>query len=84
MSRPQSVDRQVVMLFAGVRGYLDRIDLNRIGEFESRLHTFLASSALLYPFLRALSEGVDVEDGLFRAVLERFVDAFLATPSSGR
>lgn len=77
--RPQSVDRQIFMLFAGVKGFLDRIELGSIGEFEARLHTFLSSSALLYPFLRALSEGMDVEDGLFRSVLGEFSAAFRAS-----
>jgi F-type H+-transporting ATPase subunit alpha len=34
---PVPVEEQVVGLFAGVRGYLDKIDLGRVGAFESGL-----------------------------------------------
>jgi F-type H+-transporting ATPase subunit alpha len=31
------VEEQVVAIFAGVRGYLDKIDIGRVGAFESGL-----------------------------------------------
>jgi F-type H+-transporting ATPase subunit alpha len=34
---PVPVEEQVIGLFAGVRGYLDKIPVGKIGEFESRL-----------------------------------------------
>ncbi len=34
---PVPVDEQVVAIFAGVRGYLDKIDVAKIGRFESQL-----------------------------------------------
>mmetsp|Transcript_14605 Transcript_14605/g.28281 ORF Transcript_14605/g.28281 Transcript_14605/m.28281 type:complete len:554 (+) Transcript_14605:61-1722(+) len=33
--QPMPVHEQVVVIFAGVRGYLDPIDLKRVGEFEA-------------------------------------------------
>src|SRR4051812_45126378 len=33
---PLPVEEQVVAIFAGVRGYLDRIDVGRVGTFESQ------------------------------------------------
>ena len=35
--RPLPVEEQVVAIFAGVRGYLDKIDVGRIGAFEAQL-----------------------------------------------
>ena len=35
--KPVPVEDQVVAIFAGVRGYLDRIDVGKIGRFESQL-----------------------------------------------
>ena len=32
--KPVPVEEQVVAIFAGMRGYLDRIDVGRIGAFE--------------------------------------------------
>ncbi|MGF1624577.1 MAG: F0F1 ATP synthase subunit alpha [Alphaproteobacteria bacterium] len=34
---PMPVEEQVVAIFAGVRGFLDRIAINQIGEFERQL-----------------------------------------------
>src|ERR1700756_3643808 len=35
--KPLQVEEQVVAIFAGVRGYLDRIDVGRVGAFEQTL-----------------------------------------------
>jgi len=35
--KPVPVEEQVVGLFAGVRGYLDRIEVGKVGRFESQL-----------------------------------------------
>ncbi len=35
--RPVPVEEQVVAIFAGTRGYLDKIQTNQVGEFERRL-----------------------------------------------
>jgi F-type H+/Na+-transporting ATPase subunit alpha len=34
--KPVPVEEQVVAIFAGVRGYLDRIDIGRVGAFEAQ------------------------------------------------
>ena len=41
--KPVPIEEQVVAIFAGVRGYLDKIDIGRIGAFESSLLTELKS-----------------------------------------
>jgi F-type H+-transporting ATPase subunit alpha len=41
--RPVPVEEQVVAIFAGVRGYLDKVDVGRIGAFESQFLTELKS-----------------------------------------
>ncbi|PHK96194.1 F0F1 ATP synthase subunit alpha [Pseudoroseomonas rhizosphaerae] len=35
--KPVPVEEQVISLFAGVRGYLDKIPVNKVGAFESQL-----------------------------------------------
>jgi F-type H+-transporting ATPase subunit alpha len=35
--KPIPVEEQVVAIFAGVRGYLDKLDLGRVGPFEAQL-----------------------------------------------
>ena len=38
---PQTVAKQVAVIYAGVNGYLDDIPIGRVKEFESRLHDSL-------------------------------------------
>jgi F-type H+-transporting ATPase subunit alpha len=35
--RPLPIEEQVVAIFAGVRGYLDKFDVGRVGSFEAQL-----------------------------------------------
>ena len=35
--KPVPVEEQVVAIFAGTRGYLDKIDTDRVGDFESQM-----------------------------------------------
>ncbi len=41
--RPLPVEEQVVAIFAGVRGYLDKIDVGRVGAFEAQFVSDLKS-----------------------------------------
>jgi F-type H+-transporting ATPase subunit alpha len=43
--KPVPVEEQVVALFAGVRGYLDKLDVNKIGRFEAQLLMELKAKA---------------------------------------
>jgi F-type H+-transporting ATPase subunit alpha len=73
---PLSVDKQVFLIFAGVRGFLDRVEVSRVAAFEAGLHALLDSSALLYPFYRNLCEGIDLGDELFEFLLEPYTTSF--------
>src|SRR6202453_3364993 len=41
--RPLPIEEQVVAIFAGVRGYLDKFDVSRVGAFEASFITELKS-----------------------------------------
>jgi F-type H+-transporting ATPase subunit alpha len=43
--QPVPVEEQVLAIFAGTRGYLDKLPLNRVGEFEQRMLAELKSRA---------------------------------------
>jgi proton translocating ATP synthase F1 alpha subunit len=73
---PLSVDKQLFLIFAGVRGFLDKVETSRVAEFESGLHRLMDSSALLHPFYRSLCEGSDLENELFEFLLEPYSAAF--------
>lgn len=42
--QPLSAEEQVPLIYAGVNGYLDSIDINRIAEFESSFLSYLKSN----------------------------------------
>jgi F-type H+-transporting ATPase subunit alpha len=41
--KPLPIEEQVVAIFAGVRGYLDKLDIGRIGAYEAAFITELKS-----------------------------------------
>ena len=43
--KPVPVEEQVISLFAGVRGYLDRIEVSKVGAFESQLLASIKANA---------------------------------------
>ena len=43
--KPVAVEDQVIAIFAGTRGYLDRLPLNKVGDFENRLLSDMKATA---------------------------------------
>ncbi|MCC7348456.1 MAG: F0F1 ATP synthase subunit alpha [Variibacter sp.] len=43
--KPVPVEEQVVAIFAGTRGYLDKVAVNKVGEFERRMLSEMKSRA---------------------------------------
>jgi len=41
---PMPVEKQVIILYAGVNGYLDDVAVDKLGDFETSLHTFMEAS----------------------------------------
>jgi F-type H+-transporting ATPase subunit alpha len=69
---PYPVEDQVVVIFAGTRGYLDKIDLGRIGAFEKQLLSELKAEGQIIGAIRDAREiKKDVE-----AKLVGFLDDF--------
>ena len=75
--KPVPVEEQVVALFAGVRGYLDKLEVGKIGRFESQLLIELKSrEPAIIDSIRADREiKPDVEKKLI-AFLDSFVKTF--------
>jgi F-type H+-transporting ATPase subunit alpha len=38
------VEKQVIILYAGVNGYLDDVAVDKLDDFETSLHTFMEAS----------------------------------------
>ena len=77
--QPVAVEDQVVALFAGTRGYLDKVSVAQVGEFERRLLSELkASEPAIIDSIRTDREiKKDVEAKLV-AFLDRFTKSFAA------
>jgi F-type H+/Na+-transporting ATPase subunit alpha len=40
---PQPVEKQIVIIYAGTKGYLDSIEVGKLSEYEKQLYSFLES-----------------------------------------
>lgn len=54
--KPLSVEKQILMIFAGVKGYLDKLELGELKEYEKKLYHDVEFSALFFPLYRGLSK----------------------------
>jgi F-type H+-transporting ATPase subunit alpha len=74
--RPLPVEEQVVAIYAGVRGYLDKLPVNKVTEFEERLLSEVrANGEDLLETIRTEGEISDATE----AKLKEFVDKFAAS-----
>jgi F-type H+-transporting ATPase subunit alpha len=74
---PYPVENQVVVIFAGTRGYLDKVDVGKVGAFERALLSELAVEGELLTSIRTNREiKKDVEPKLV-AFLDDFTKRFL-------
>ncbi|PVV04786.1 hypothetical protein BB560_000708 [Smittium megazygosporum] len=75
---PLSVEQQVVIIFSGVNGFLDRIPVNRIVEYESQLLPYMTSNHkdILDSIATSGKLEPDVEKRL-RDILAAFTKSFL-------
>ena len=75
--KPVPVEEQVVAIFAGTRGYLDRIQVGQVGEFERRLLSEIKSRApeILGAIRTELQISGDTEKKLV-AFLDDFAKSF--------
>ena len=70
---PLSVEEQVVSIFAGVRGYLDEIEVNEVTRFEQGLLSEIRSNG--EAILTSIRNEQELSDDTDKALTE-FVDAY--------
>ena len=74
---PMAVEEQVVSIFSGVRGYLDRIDLNDVNRFEREfLSDMRANHGALLEEIRTSREMSADSDKALTAILAEFAKKF--------
>ena len=74
---PLGFEEQTCVIFAGTNGYLDGIAVNRVGEYEAELLSFLHSShADLLQLIRDTKDLGDEAKGKLKAALDAFGKQF--------
>jgi len=76
---PYPVENQVVAIWAATKGYLDRVPLDKVGDYESDLLDHLARHTNV---LTDIAETKDLSDqtmAAMKAAVEQFTNDFLAT-----
>jgi F-type H+-transporting ATPase subunit alpha len=71
---PVSSEKQVVLIYAGIKGYLDNIDVSKVGAFEKELIRSLNSNK---PEILEVLENTKVLDDKTDASLAEFLDGFV-------
>ena len=70
---PQKVERQIVIIYAGTNGHLDKLPVESLGRYESELHAYIETAD------KALFEDIAkkkvLDDGL-KARLNKVIGAF--------
>jgi len=75
---PMPIEEQVAVIFAGTRGYLDGVDLGRIGAYEKQLLSELKASAPeIMNAIRADREIKKPTEELLIAFLDKFTKSFV-------
>jgi F-type H+-transporting ATPase subunit alpha len=76
---PLPMKKQVLILYAGTRGYLDALPLSRLGEYEARLYDFAEQRyPKIYEDLEARQAFDEDLETQVKAMLEEFNSLFIA------
>ncbi len=76
--RPLPVEEQVVVIYAGVRGYLDKLQITQISDFEQKLLAELRSSGSeILDALRSEKEISDATEEKLKGFVDNFAKGFV-------
>ena len=74
---PLASEEQVILLYAGVNGYMDTIEVNQISEFEDQLmETIKKDYANILDDIRSSNTLSDESEDLLKKALDSFLDNF--------
>jgi F-type H+-transporting ATPase subunit alpha len=77
--QPLPVEKQVLLIYAGTNGYLDRVATGDVGTYETELYRFF--DARHSNVMKTLAEKKQIDDALksdVNAALKEFGEQFLA------
>jgi F-type H+-transporting ATPase subunit alpha len=74
---PVAVEKQVVIIYAGTRGYIDKLEIAHIGAYEKGLYDFIEKKyPTIYENIRVKKSLDDQTEALLKKALEEFGTAF--------
>jgi F-type H+-transporting ATPase subunit alpha len=74
---PQTVEKQIVIIYAGTKGYVDRLAIGQIAAYEKGLHDFIEKQyPAIYESLRAKKSLDDQTETTLKKALDEFATAF--------
>jgi F0F1-type ATP synthase alpha subunit len=73
-NQPLPISHQIAILYAGIFGYLDNVDLNEINKREKDIINFISSFDIFTPYLEELPNirDFDVKNNPFRYMLDLY------------
>lgn len=75
--KPLPVEQQVIIIFAGVNGFLDKLDVKKVVEFEAKLIPYVQNNhPELFDTIRNEGEIKDATNKKLREVLTKFLTSF--------
>jgi F-type H+-transporting ATPase subunit alpha len=73
--KPLPVEDQVVIIYAGVNGFLDKLPVNKVGEFESAIIPYVKQN---YPeLLESIKKESKISDDLNKRLKEEIMPSFV-------
>jgi len=68
---PLAIEKQILIVFAGVNGYFDNVDVPKVLDYEAALYKFVENYAIYSPYVNLLAEEIDEE--VFVDLMEHFI-----------
>ena len=79
---PIAVEKQIVIIYAGTRGYVDKLQLGQIGAYEKGLFDFIEKKYVaIYETLRTKKVLDEATEELLKKALDEFAAAFGGSPA---
>ncbi|MCZ7588034.1 MAG: F0F1 ATP synthase subunit alpha [Gaiella sp.] len=74
--QPWPAEEQVVAIYAGIHGWLDRVPVGQVPRFQEELRETLRAEGSIYQAIRESSDLADETIAKLDAALEKFVEGF--------
>jgi F-type H+-transporting ATPase subunit alpha len=81
--QPWAIEEQVVAIYAGIHGWLDKVPVPQVPRFQEELRETLRADDTIYKTIRESSDLSDETAEKLDAALEKFVEGFNVEAETG-